>query len=76
MKNQALLNTVNEISKVQKPIIGKGIVGGLSIEVYTMKPTYVDLGSFMYKTEKERDSDFNELNKLLTNYKNQKENVC
>ena len=76
MKNQALLNTVNEISKIQKPIIGKGVVGGLSIEVYTMKPSYVDFGSFMYKTEKERDSDLNELNKLLTNYKKQNANVC
>jgi hypothetical protein len=74
MKNQALENSVKEIIKTDNVKIEKGKIGGASIEVYILKPNYVDLGSFIYTSVEARDKDFNALLKVVKSAK-QVENV-
>jgi hypothetical protein len=70
MKNAPLNSEAQNIIKTPNVSITKGTVGGCSIEVNVQEPVFEDIGSYLYKTEVERDADFDELLKMKANAKN------
>lgn len=67
MQNQALKSDINNILSVKDDVsITKDSIGGASITVFNDK-TNQDLGSYLYKTLVNRDSDFEELQNILNN---------
>ena len=67
MQNQTLKSDIKNILSVKDDVsITKDSIGGASITVFNDK-TNQDLGSYLYKTLGNRDSDFEELQNILNN---------
>jgi hypothetical protein len=67
MQNYALKSDLKNILSVKDDVtISKDSLGGASISVFNLK-TNEDLGSYLYKTLGNRDSDFEELQNILNN---------
>jgi len=67
MQNQALKSDLKNILSVKDDLsITKYAIGGASISVFNLK-TNEDIGSYLYKTLGNRDSDFEELQNILNN---------
>ena len=64
MKNTVLIADTKKIIDNPKAVISKGNVGGNSIEVNIQDPVFEDIGSYIYKNELDRNTDFDKLIQL------------